>query len=304
MHPAAGNRIAGGPAAGGAAQKAARFFAQAHRGFAAAGMGARSPGRRRARPTAKLARLFRASIPLLVASWTAAAASLLAQTNSPSVAALAELSQPARKIPFKDVILATTRRRILDFDTNNAGHVELRGKLLQAADLASERARAKGLAAARANEAGNQMEPFVKAALKEVGLRAGTPRTTAGTAQTTGYPDIELEGDPPCYLELKTYNAATVNTTQRTFYYSPSAQPKVTKDALHLLLAYQLQRVTRHGQAVFVPVRWKLLTLQDLAVDLKFEFNQSNRGLYGADAARAVLAEGETEPPAPGGTAK
>jgi hypothetical protein len=84
---------------------------------------------------------------------------------------------------------------------------------------------------------------------------------------------------------LKSYNATTVNTTQRSFYYSPSATPRVTRDAVHLLLAYELEKVERDGQALFVPRHWKLISLQDLEVDLKFEFNQSNRGLYGNDAA-------------------
>jgi hypothetical protein len=80
---------------------------------------------------------------------------------------------------------------------------------------------------------------------------------------------------------LKTYNAATVHTTQRSFYYSPSETPKVARDAVHLLLAYELEKVERDGRTLFLPRHWKLLTLQDLEVDLKFEFNQSNRGLYG-----------------------
>jgi hypothetical protein len=127
--------------------------------------------------------------------------------------------------------------------------------------------------------------------LNQAGLPARTPVTTAGNAQETGYPDVEITGDPPCYLELKTYSAATVNTTQRSFYYSPSEHPKVTRDALHLLLAFELEKTERNGRTVFLPVHWKLLTLQDLEVDLKFEFNQSNRGLYGRDAAPAVLGE-------------
>lgn len=218
-----------------------------------------------------------------------------ADTNPPSVAALVELTKPAKKIPFKDVILATTQHRILDFDTNNAAHVALRKKILQAAALAGERARTNGLAAARANEAGNHIEPLVRAALREVGLSARVPVTTAGEAQATGYPDIEILGDVPCYLELKTYSAATANTTQRSFYYSPSAHPKVTRDALHLLLAYQLEKTGRDAKTTFVPVHWKLITLQNLEVDLKFEFNQSNRGLYGKDAVGAVLGESETK---------
>ena len=199
---------------------------------------------------------------------------------APSERALAELAQPAKKIPFKAVIHATTGHRVLDFDTNNPAHADLRVKLLRAAALAGERARKDGLAAVRPNEAGNHLEPFVRAALKEAGLEARIPRTTADRAQVAGYPDIEIVGPVPCYLELKSYNAATADTTQRTFYYSPSATPKITHDALHFLLAYELEKVTRDGKVIFVPTHWKLLTLQDLEVDLKSEFNQSNRGMY------------------------
>ncbi|MBI5385981.1 MAG: hypothetical protein HZA90_14990 [Verrucomicrobia bacterium] len=210
-------------------------------------------------------------------------------TNTVPTNALAELTKPARRLPFKDVMLATTGHRVLDFDTNNAAHVELRRRILQAATLAGERAQREGLATVRANEAGNHIEPFVRAALREAGLDAQVPATTTGAAQSAGYPDIAITNAPACYLELKTYSAATARTTQRSFYFSPSAHPKVTRDALHLLLAFELKRQTRDGRTVFVPVHWKLLTLQDLEVDLKFEFNQSNRGLYGREA--AVLGE-------------
>lgn len=217
----------------------------------------------------------------------------VAQTNTPTTAALAELTKPTKHIPFKEVILATTQHRILDFDPHNAAHRTLFQKLSAAATAAAAKARAEGVFSARANEAGNHMELFVKAALKEAGLTARTPVTTDGDAQTTGYPDVEILSDPPCYLELKTYSATTANTTQRSFYYSPSEHPKVTRDALHLLLAYELEKTTRDGQTAFIPVHWKLITLQDLQVDLKFEFNQSNRGLYGKDAGKALLGEGE-----------
>jgi hypothetical protein len=102
-------------------------------------------------------------------------------------------------------------------------------------------------------------------------------------------------GDVPCYLELKTYSADTANTTQRSFYFSPSENPKVTHDALHLLLAYELEQSTNGNRPTFRPVRWKLITLQDLEVDLKFEFNQSNRGLYGKEASPALLGDSETK---------
>ena len=232
-----------------------------------------------------------ALICLLYSPFTGASAADSTSTNLPLAATLSELTKPAKQMPFKDVIAATTQHRILDFDTNNPAHVELRKKILGAAALAGERARKTGLAAARANEAGNYMESFVKTALRDAGLQARTPVNATGEAQATAYPDIEISGPTPCYLELKTYSASTANTTQRTFYYSPSSTPKVTRDALHLLLAFQLEKTERAGKIVFVPVRWKLISLQDLQVELKFEFNQSNRGLYGTSNAAARLGE-------------
>ncbi len=214
-------------------------------------------------------------------------------TNFPTASVLAAMVKPSKRLPFPEVILATTGHRVLVFDTNNPAHSELRRKILQAAALAGERARQQGIGAARANEAGNHLEPIVRQALKDAGLEARVPVTGAGRAQVAGYPDIEIVGAPSCYLELKIYHAATADTTQRSFYYSPSATPKVTRDALHLLLAFEMEAATRHGQSVLVPGHWKLITLQHLEVDLKFEFNQSNRGLYGDRA--AVLSEGEVK---------
>lgn len=231
-----------------------------------------------------------------LSGWLCAQAIFAADTNSSNspCPTLTELTRPEKQLSFKEVIEATTHYRVLDFDTNNPAHAELRRKILEAAALAGERAAKEGLVAARANEAGNHIEPYVRAALREMNLDARVPVNAAGEAQAAGYPDVEITGDTPCYLELKTYNAATAHTTQRTFYYSPSAHPKITRDALHFLLAYQMEKITRDGQTTFVPIRWKLVTLQDLTVDLKFEFNQSNRGLYRPDA-KSLLAEGEVK---------
>jgi hypothetical protein len=245
-----------------------------------------------------LFRRQRSLLALLLACGAGQPASA-AETNRPSVAptnlalqaALAELARPSRHLLFRDVILATTGCRILPLDTNQPAHADLRRNILRAAALAAERLRAQGLAAARANEAGNHLEPVVRAALHESGLPARVPVNRAGRAQSTGYPDLEITAPLPCYLELKTYSAATANTTQRSFYYSPSPASKVTHDAFHLLLAYELEKTARDGQTVFLPSRWRLISLYDLEVDLKFEFNQSNRGMY--HQPQAVLGEGE-----------
>lgn len=227
-----------------------------------------------------------------------------ADTSNPPprevVSTLAELGREAVGVPFSQVIRATTGHRIVPFDPQNAAHRALVQRLQQAAAAAGERARKGGIVSARANEAGNYMEAFVKAALQEAGFTARTPVASAGGAQTTGYPDLEILGETPCYLELKTFSAATARTTQRTFYYSPSERPKVTRDALHLLLAFQLERAERDGKTIFIPTHWKLITLQDLRVDLKLEFNQSNRGLYGRE--QSVLGESSLKSPSPRAT--
>ena len=235
-----------------------------------------------------------------VIHWTLVIASLVilpsapAQTNANTLTSLAELTKPAKKIPFRTVIQATTGHRVLDLETNNPAHADLRLRILRAARIAGERAQREGLVAARPNEAGNYLEPFVRAALQESGLEARIPHTTKDRAQAVGYPDIEITAPLPCYLELKTYSAATVDTTQRSFYYSPSETPKVTRDAVHLLLAFELEKVERAGKVVFVPTHWKLVSLASLEVDLKFEFNQSNRGIYGDKS--ATLNEGTITP--------
>lgn len=228
-------------------------------------------------------------------------ASLVISSSAPAqsptntlAASLAELARPAKGIPFRTVVEATTGHRVLPLDTNLPAHHALRTNILNAARLAGERAGTAGLSAARPNEAGNYLEPYVRAALRECGLDARVPQTANGRTQTAGYPDIEITAPVPCYIELKTYSATTANTTQRSFYYSPSESPKVTRDALHLLLGYELERIERDGKTQFLPRHWKLLTLENLEVDLKFEFNQSNRGLYGNRAAR--LDEADIKP--------
>ena len=128
----------------------------------------------------------------------AAQSTPVANTNAALEAVLAELATPAKRLPFKSVIQATTGHRVLDFDTNNAAHGELRKKILQAAALAGERARREGIATARANEAGNHIEVFVRAAMKDNGLSARVPVTSEGRAQSVGYPDIEITGATPC----------------------------------------------------------------------------------------------------------
>lgn len=101
--------------------------------------------------------------------------------------------------------------------------------------------------------------------------------------QSAGYPDIAIEAEPFCYLELKTFSPKTASSSQRTFYYSPSTETKVIHDALHLLLAFEMERVRDGNETQWVPIRYKIVSLHSLPVRLKVEYNQSNRGLYSSE---------------------
>ena len=82
------------------------------------------------------------------------------------------------------------------------------------------------------------------------------------------------------YLDYKTYNALTKVQTFRTFYFSPSRNPKITRDAFHLLVSFELIKALKQGKAAFAPVSWQIYTLDKLLTQVKHEFNASNKDLY------------------------
>jgi hypothetical protein len=49
-----------------------------------------------------------------------------------------------------------------------------------------------------------------------------------------------------------------MNNSFRTFYFSPSNDPKITKDAFHLLMSFELDTAERKGKRAFIPVSWQL----------------------------------------------
>lgn len=138
------------------------------------------------------------------------------------------------------------------------------------------------------------MEPFVVEALSHVGLRAHKPIAKSGRRKAAGYPDIQIEYESGriAYLDCKTYNTLTKDQSFRTFYFSPSEDPKITRDAFHLLISFELGTAERKGRKAFIPISWQIYTLDKLLVQVKHEFNASNRELY---IKEALLAEGRIE---------
>ncbi|MEM2991409.1 MAG: hypothetical protein QXQ02_09555, partial [Halobacteria archaeon] len=129
---------------------------------------------------------------------------------------------------------------------------------------------------------------------ERVGLKAGKPVTKSGKKKSAGYPDIQIEDKlgRTVYLDCKTYNTLTKDQTFRTFFFSPSEDPKFTKDAFHLLISFELNTIERNGRRAFVPISWRIYTLDKLLIQVKHEFNASNKDLYTKDA---LLAYGKVK---------
>lgn len=205
---------------------------------------------------------------------------------------IAKFMAPLEGIPFPIAIKAISGHKVIPFDRDNKQDLDLLDKLCQAADIAGKQALQDGIFRKRPNEVGNDVEPYVKQALKAVGLQADTPLTQKQKRQATGYPDIEVidSNSRVTYLECKTYNLKNIRTTFRAFYFSPSKEScKVTADARHLVMSFQIEIAQRKGRQVYVPVYWRIYSIDSMVVQVKHEFNASNRQIYRPEA---LLAEG------------
>ena len=193
-----------------------------------------------------------------------------------------------KDVPLPVIVEALTGHRVV------AWQGESREMLQALAARVQALIETHGIEAARMNEAGNRVENVVLEAMNSLGVKATRPKTASGRTQAAGYPDIQADFDgTACYVEVKTFSAATVDSTQRSFYLSPSTDFKITQDAIHLLVAVELVP-TAAGVYRARSVRW--LDLAGLRCDLKYEFNASNRDLYGRPSGLVILEVASPEP--------
>jgi hypothetical protein len=184
--------------------------------------------------------------------------------------------KPIKNITFNVVIRALTNCEILCFDKHkDADMLEL---LKNSAKEAGYKAAEMGIEADRPNEAGNRIEPFVVDALRRSGFNADIPVTKKGKRKSSGYPDIEIYHGKGwhAYIDCKTYAQKSKKSSFRAFYFSPSDEPKITRDSVHLVLSYRLEK--RDNK--YYPVHWHLCDLSELTGQIKHEFNASNEVLY------------------------
>jgi len=208
-----------------------------------------------------------------------------------------QMLTPLRDIPFNLVIEVMTGKKVMSFDFTKADHQNVLGLLKQSALNAGREINKTGILRQRPNEVGNDIEPYIRNALNLLGLNASIPVGPRGHKKSMGYPDILFWfNKTPYYLECKTYNIKNIDTTQRSFYFSPSDEFKVIYDAPHFILSFEIYVAGEKGNKHIYKCRhYKILSIESLSLDVKYEFNSDNKKMYSGKDGTIILAEGEIE---------
>ncbi len=199
---------------------------------------------------------------------------------------ISQMSKPLNELPLELVIEKLSGKKVIPFDKNNKMDIEVLEVLKNTAGRVLEKVNTKGILRSRANEVGNDIEPFVKEALKYFGYKADTPKTANGKKKSSGYPDIEFidKFNRINYLECKTYNIKNINTTQRSFFISPSNEFKITQNAHHFGISFEVYvENSIRNKHLYKIKSWKILDLSKLKLDIKYEFNSDNKRMYNKD---------------------
>ncbi len=208
---------------------------------------------------------------------------------------ISQMLKPLKGLPLGIVIEGLSGNKAIPFNKKSKKDKKVLEILKKVAKKVLIDVNKTGILRPRPNEVGNDIEPFVKYALNDFNCLSDTPKTISGKKKSTGYPDIEFkdEFNRYHYLECKTFNIENVDTTQRSFYLSPSDDFKITKDAHHFGISFEIFVEKSIGNKHLYKVKsWKILDLSQLELDVKHEFNADNKRLYNK---KLIIAEKRTE---------
>ncbi|MCK5832103.1 hypothetical protein KAH81_00365 [bacterium] len=207
-------------------------------------------------------------------------------------AVIAKMLEPYKDVPFDVIIKGLCGFNVIPFDLDDEKDKKLLSTLKKVAKKVCKDVNSKPILRKRPNEAGNDIELYVKRVLEDFGLKAEIPTGRSGKKKSTGYPDIIFfdESGRPNYLECKTFNDKSLDTSFRSFYLSPSDDFKVTTDAHHLVISFEIYVAGRSKEKNIYKTRgWKILSIENLLCDVKHEFNSDNKRLY---SEKLILTEG------------
>ncbi len=186
------------------------------------------------------------------------------------------------EVPFAEVVEATTGQSIVPVSRVEDGAVlEALGTAI---DVAVKRLNDPDHpihTVGRVNEASRYVEDEIKETVGAIeGWTCGVPTTVDGKEQRSGYPDLRIvtDGGKVLFLDPKLYAPGSRDSSLRTFYYEPrGGTSKVHEDAVHLLAGF---RHNGESGRKFRLDAWELVDLSKLKVQLKAEFQASNREIY------------------------
>jgi hypothetical protein len=191
-------------------------------------------------------------------------------------------------ILFSDVISATSGRKVIPIvreDKDTARILATIGTALDEVLVQMNGADSPAKKQKRVNEMSNHFEDALEAKLKAApGLECSFPKTAAGNAQRSGYPDLRIVDKATgrvLYLDPKLYAKGSRSSSLRTFYFTPKRETnKVNDDAHHLIVGIAHEK----AGAELSFTRWELIDLSGFRVRLKAEFEGSNADMYREDA--------------------
>ncbi|MGH8047855.1 MAG: hypothetical protein ACREKL_11465 [Chthoniobacterales bacterium] len=187
-----------------------------------------------------------------------------------------------RDIPFADVVMAATGKRVIPVDPKrNKAMLRQLGAALDATLAALNNPKHPIHDAGRVNEASHFIEDEIR---KQVNLLPGwkctIPLTAQNREQRSGYPDLRIEapGGAVLYLDPKLHEAGSRGSSLRTFYYEPRALTgKIQDDAMHMLVG--VEHSGGDAQSLRL-TQWELIDVSKLRVNLKAEFQAGNDRIY------------------------
>lgn len=187
-------------------------------------------------------------------------------------------------IPFADVVRASSGKEMIPVDPNLPADAELLNALRLALNRTLERFNrpdSPALKAKRVNEMSSHFEKALQAEINSTdGFLCAPPLTNAGKNQRSGYPDLRIvhqETGQVTYLDPKLVAPGALDSSLRTFYFTPKDETgKIQDDAHHLLVGIEHDGNT--GQWKFTT--WHLVDLASFKVRLKPEFQASNKDIY------------------------
>jgi hypothetical protein len=195
-----------------------------------------------------------------------------------------------RGVPFSEVIVDVTGKKVLAFDSKNEIDRRVAKGIAAACDGTLKRLNAPDSAiqaVARINEVSSHFEDTLRELLNSTpGLSCDFPTTAEGKVQRSGYPDlriVDLASKRVFYLDPKLYALGSRDSSFRTFYFEPKiATNKVRDDAVHFVAGFEHE--ARESGGLWKLTRWDVVDLSQFKVKLKAEFQGSNRDLYREEA--------------------